>query len=129
MNKAGPNITLVLISSLAAFSLVVGGAFILCRGWTSLQEAKGFDRKQHRAFRSLRIGMERSEAFKRMVHIPIWTNHQFTLGQYEGNEKEYAKTNGIVAEVFYTWVNGVDWYYCVGFDRYGRLVVKGQGGT
>jgi hypothetical protein len=63
-----------------------------------------------------------------MNRAPLWTNSNFTLGQYEGNEKEYAKTNGVHAQLFYTWDNG-DLFYCLGFDTNGLLVVKGKGGT
>ena len=103
-------------------------AFGLWRGCVRLHELEGIDRKADRAFRSLRVGMTKAEVFGRMVVWPIWTNSQFTLGQYEGNEKEYAKTNGVNAEVFYTWDNG-DVFYCIGFDRNDRMVVKGRGGT
>ena len=64
-----------------------------------------------------------------MGTAPGLTNSEFTLGQYRGNEKEYAKTNGVEARVFYTWHNGIDWCYCIGFNVKGRLVVKGEGGT
>jgi hypothetical protein len=88
----------------------------------------GTDPKQNRNYNSLRMGMRRADVFARMGRPPLWTNNDFTLGQYEGNEKEYAETNGVHAQVFYTWDNG-DLFYCLGFDKNGLLVVKGKGGT
>jgi len=88
----------------------------------------GFDRKLDRAFKSVRNGMSEAEVFA-LMGAGARTNSEFTLGQSQGNEKEYAKTNGLKAHVFYTWHNGIDWSYCVGFDAGGRSVVKGQGGT
>ena len=88
----------------------------------------GVDPKQNRSFNSLRVGMRQTDVFASMNEAPHWTNSEFTLGQYYGNEKEYAKTNGVHAQVFYTWING-DLFYCVGFDTNGLLVVKGKGGT
>jgi hypothetical protein len=88
----------------------------------------GIDADQSRNFKSLRTGMRMADVFARMGRLPLWTNSEFTLGQYLGNEKEYAKTNGTRAQVFYTWGNG-DLFYCLGFDTNGLLVVKGKGGT
>ena len=109
-------LTLVLVVASLAFALAMG-----CR--------PGFDRKRDQGFKALRPGMLKDEVFARMGAAPVWTNSEFTLGQYQGNEKEYAKTNGTGAKVFYTWHNGIDWSYCVGFDAQSQLVVKGEGGT
>ena len=93
------------------------------------------DAKQNRSFNSLRLGMRQADVFERMgmpplstSSTPIWSNSNFTLTQYEGNEQAYAKTNGVQAQVFYTWNNG-DVLYCLGFGTNGLLVVKGKGGS
>ncbi len=108
-------------------ALVLLGLRSGCDRWS--QHSTGFNRNQDRQFKALRTGITDSEVFARMGAAPLWTNSEFTLGQYHGNENEYAKTNGVDARVFYTWVNGLDWFYCAGFDPRGRLVVKGEGGT
>ncbi len=117
------------VASICSFLLIATLFLGLWRGCGVLDESRGFDRTLHRAFKALRNGTPAAEVFGRMRDLPIWTNSQFTLGQYEGNEKEYTKTNGVNAIVFYTWANGIDWFYCVGFSQDGLLVVKGEGGT
>jgi hypothetical protein len=112
------------------FLLLVVLALLLlqaCRHqWDRLHD---FDRAMDDGFRSLKRGMVKAEVFRRMRKEPIATDDQFSLGQYLGNEREYAKTNGQDAVVFYTWFNGLKWFYCVGFDKREKMVLKGQGGT
>ena len=82
-----------------------------------------------RAFNKLEAGFMRADVLEKMGRAPNLTNTTFTLGQRNGYESEYAKTNGLKIALFYTWVNGIDHYYCVGFNDEDKLVVKGQGGT
>jgi len=93
-----------------------------------LDHLDGTDIKQDRSYNSLRNGMRKADVFASMGEPPIWTNSEFTLAQYQGNEKEYGRAKGVQAQVFYTWRNG-EWFYCVGFDTNGLVVVKGKGGT
>jgi hypothetical protein len=128
--KTTGRVALWIAASVLQVLLVVVLYFGLRSGCDHWVQAKtGFDRKQDRAFNSLRTGMSKADVIARMGSAPLWTNSEFTLGQYEGNEKEYARTNGRDAQVFYTWGNGIDWFYCVGFDGRDGLIVKGQGGT
>ncbi len=81
------------------------------------------------AFDLLRPGMTTNQVLVIMKQNPYSTNPEFTLGQVAGFEKEYeraARSNGVI---FYTWVTDIDMFYCVGFDKEGKLVVKGKGGT
>jgi hypothetical protein len=121
----------VLLSTVIAAQSLIAVAVVLGLRWGRScwsDRLSGIDRQQDRSFTALRSGMLKADVFARMRRPPLWTNSEFTLGQYQGNEREYAKTNGLHAQVFYTWDNG-DLFYCVGFDTNALLVVKGKGGT
>jgi len=119
-------------SKIVVTLLIVLTAAILTTMWCCrrmVDSATGFDRRINRAYQSLRNGMTKDEVFRRMGKPPVATNDHFLLGQYRGNEQEYAKTNGVNFSIFYLWDNGIDWVYCIGFDAQDKVVVKGQGGT
>jgi|694.fasta_scaffold59091_5 hypothetical protein len=56
---------------------------------------------------------------------PCDTNITYCLPQYF--EPDIGKASNQSARVFYLWRNGINWYYCIGFDGEDRLIVKGQG--
>lgn len=90
----------------------------------------GFDRAKHRYFTRLAYPCTRSE-IERRYGPPIRCGSECLLPQREGYEDEFAaaqKFNTNAGE-FCLWQNGMNIYYCVGFDSAGKFVGLVQGGS
>ena len=94
-----------------------------------VHEATRFDGKMHRSYKSLRVGMMKQDVFRRMGKPPLRTNTYSIIGYTSVNENECIKTNDAAGSIFYTWDNGIDWYYYVGFSTNGHMTAKRQGGS
>ncbi len=46
---------------------------------------------------------------------------------HPGFEESLAIAEGSKAIVFCLWTNGINWYYCIGFDEKNQLVTKAEG--
>ncbi|MCX6854424.1 MAG: hypothetical protein NTV80_05910 [Verrucomicrobia bacterium] len=51
----------------------------------------------------------------------------FNLPQRHGFEHLFDVAEKSSAVEYYQWINGMNWYYCIGFDASGAVVIKGQG--
>lgn len=78
-------------------------------------------------FDALEAGMTRAEVHSRLGE-PVREDIEFRLGQFEGNEKEYAKAARSKAAYYLFWTD-FDWTFAVGFDAQDRVVVTASGGT
>jgi len=88
-----------------------------------------FDRSAQRAFESLPMGITIDEASEHLGAKPIRDASQCCLPQRRAFEGEFERAEKSDAVHFYLFQNGVNWYYCLGFDADGRLVVTGQGAS
>ena len=52
---------------------------------------------------------------------------EFNLPQRHGFEDHFNAAERSSAVEYYQWINGMNWYYCVGFDSSGTVVIKGEG--
>lgn len=60
-----------------------------------------------------------------MVHRQ--TRAGFCLPQKHGFEEQFEAASRSSAVEYLLWINGMNWYYCIGFDAEGKVVVKGEG--
>jgi hypothetical protein len=109
-------------SVVQAIALTASLAVVGCGPQSRLM---GFNPAVQRQYDQLATGTMKGEVLAKLGQ-PDLTHPTFCLPQYEGFEKEFAKTNGITVSVFYRWHNG-NWFYCIGFDKEDKVVVKGQG--
>jgi|GEM_PF-1792478 len=86
-----------------------------------------FDRSTQLAFDTLPMGIKLDEAKKRLGSDSIREADLCCLPQRLGFEPEFERAVKSPASRFYLFRNGVNWYYCLGFDADGHLVVTGQG--
>lgn len=86
-----------------------------------------FERPTQRAFDSLPMGITLPDATSRLGLDPIRDAPECCLPQRQAFESEFKRAEESDAVHFYLYRNGINWYYCLGFDEDGRLVVTGQG--
>ena len=110
--------------SLAAIALVGFAVIELFLGPRSL--LAGFDRGMHARYEAVSEG----ESMKMVVEAlgePRAKGDEFNLPQRHGFEHLFDAAERSSAVEFYQWVNGMNWYYCIGFDSAGTVVIKGEG--
>jgi hypothetical protein len=86
----------------------------------------GFSLSRQIRFNSLEI-RDTEESVMEKLGMPIQRGTRFLLPQEKGFEKEFERAKNSKARFYYLWLNGINWYYCVGFDEAGRLAVKSEG--
>lgn len=86
-----------------------------------------FDVTVQNEFDSLPMGITLKDAQNRLRSSPIDQAKTCCLPQRNSFEAEFARAERSGAVKFYLFRNGINWYYCLGFDPDGRLVVTGQG--
>lgn len=87
----------------------------------------GFDRSVQHAFDRLVFGVSLDEAAAQLKSYPIRNSAECCLPQRHGFEAEFDRAERSTATIYYLFKNGTNWYYCLGFDSEGLLVVKTQG--
>jgi hypothetical protein len=85
-----------------------------------------FDRGLHSQFQNLENGVSKSEILS-LLGEPIKSDDDCCLPQQIGFEDEFARANKSKAVEYFLWRNGINWYYCIGFDENDELVVKLEG--
>ena len=110
----------------ALFALVLLGVGIneFLRGPRSI--FAGFDRSAQRDYEMVLIGMSRHEVLLSLGEPRTKTDF-FNLPQKKGFEHHFKEAEQAKGVIFYQWINGMNWYYCIGFDAEGKVVVKGEG--
>ena len=86
-----------------------------------------FDRGAQCTFDTLPMGITLDDATARLGSDPIRDAPDCCLPQRHAFESEFERAENSDAVHFYLYRNGINWYYCLGFDADGRLVVTGQG--
>lgn len=86
-----------------------------------------FDRSVQRAFDGLPMGITLDDASARLGSAPIRDASECCLPQRHSFESEFERAEDSNAVHFYLYKNGNNWYYSLGFDAHGALVVTGQG--
>ena len=73
------------------------------------------------------IGLSLDDAIERLGSVPVRDAEECCLPQLNGFEAEFERARNSDAVRFYLFRNGINWYYSLGFDADGRLVVTGEG--
>ena len=116
----------ILAAILAAVIVAVLGVFEALRGPRSM--FAGFDRSMQRHYESVSIGSNRRTAIEALGE-PQSKSEKFSLPQRQGFEKYFDAAERSAAVEYLLWINGMNWYYCIGFDASGAAVVKGEGNS
>ena len=111
--------------ALIALALFGYGAMEISRGPRSSILA-GFDRDMHSRFEKISVG-ESKQVVLNLLGEPRATSDKFNLPQKHGFEHLFDAAERSPAVEYYQWINGGNWYYCIGFDSTGVVVIKGEG--
>jgi hypothetical protein len=86
----------------------------------------GFDRKMQRHYEAIAMGSSERSAIEALGE-PQSKGVTFALPQRQGFEHYFDAAQRSTAVEYLLWINGMNWYYCIGFDGSGKAVVKGEG--
>ena len=86
----------------------------------------GFDRARHRTYEAISIGSSKGAALQGLGE-PLRQERTFCLPQRHGFEEQFEAAERSSAVEYALWHNGINWYYCIGFDSHGKVVIKGEG--
>ena len=86
----------------------------------------GFDRGMHANYEKISKG-ESKKSVVDAIGEPRAKTDEFNLPQRHGFEHHFEAAERSSAVEYYQWINGMNWYYCVGFDSSGAVVIKGEG--
>ena len=86
----------------------------------------GFDRGMHARYEGIPEGVGKSLVFAALGE-PSAKSDEFKLPQRQGFEHLFDAAEKTSAVEYYQWINGTNWFYCIGFDSNGIVVIKGDG--
>jgi len=113
----------ILLTAALVVSLVV---YEVLRGPRSM--FFGFDRCMQRHYEDIAIGSAKKTSIE--ILGSSWSKSDtFNLPQRHGFEQYFEAAERSTAVEYLLWVNGGNWYYCIGFDASGTAVVKGEGNS
>lgn len=110
--------------ALAAVALVGFGVIEIGRGSRSL--FTGFDRGMQAKYEKISMGDSQQTAVESLGK-PLAESDAFNLPQRHGFEHYFDAAEKSSAVKYFLWVNGTNWYYCIGFNSAGEVVIKGEG--
>ena len=103
---------------------MAGIPIVLVLGPALLNWAVGFDAEMQRSFREL----EYDQSLESAIHV-LGEHYEQTdyfsrsLGAYKSDFNSSIDQ----CDFFVTWKNGLNWYYCIGIDDHGNIVLKAEG--
>lgn len=113
------------VGLLLAFVVLAGFAVTeVLRGPRSF--IAGFDRGMHANYEKITSGETKSSVVDALGE-PRAKTDEFNLPQRHGFEDQFNAAARSSAVEYYQWINGTNWYYCIGFDSSGAMVIKGEG--
>lgn len=87
----------------------------------------GFDRDMQHQYEQLKPGESRDNVIA-VFGSPLRSKATFCLPSgHRGYEDSQARAMSSNAVTYDLWINGINWYYCVGFDEAGLLAFKAEG--
>src|SRR5262245_33326564 len=116
----------IVAATLAAAAVFILGVFEVRRGPRSV--FAGFDRRMQRHYEAISIGSSKRTAIEALGE-PRSKSKGFNLPQRQGFEHYFDAAERSTAVEYLLWSNGMNWYYCIGFDASGKAVVKGEGNS
>jgi len=72
---------------------------------------------------SIRIGTPKADVIAALGQ-PKRIEVKFCLPQQLGFERLFEDAERSASIEYYLWRNGINWYYCIGFDRSGTVTIK-----
>jgi hypothetical protein len=117
-------------SSTKFFAIIIGIALVCFAISVVLDGPRsslaGFKKSRHQDFTSLQVG-DSIQSVVQKLGPPLRSGDRFLLPQKQGFEEEFRKAELSESKTYSLWLNGSNWYYCIGFDADGKLVIKAEG--
>lgn len=85
----------------------------------------GFQSRHHANFEKLRSGDSIKQAI-RLLGKPI-AEYKYFPREIDYRENDFSADELKKCSYFLVWINGGNWFYCVGIDQNGRIVLKAGG--
>ncbi len=113
----------VMLAAAAQVGVAVIDIFVGPRGFLG-----GFDRGMQARYERISEG-ESKKLVVDSLGEPLAKSDEFNLPQRHGFEHFFDAAKKSPAVEYYLWVNGSNWFYSIGFDSTGRVVIKGEGNS
>jgi len=114
----------ILLLLVATFAIVVFLVSEVTRGSRSV--FANFDSGEQKTYNRIQIGTNKEDVIQ-LLGDPLSKSEIFSLPQRQGFEHFFEAAEQSSAVEYLLWINGMNWYYCIGFDDNGAVVVKGEG--
>ncbi len=108
---------------------LLGAAISLCImefGRGSKSFFAGFDRRMQTRYEQIPLGWRKNDVLEKLGP-PHTKSPIFCLPQKHGFERFFEAAEKSDSMEYLLWVNGMNWFYCMGFNALGNVVVKGEG--
>ncbi len=123
--KAQSKYIVIAIGSLLFVGIAIASYHLVKGGPKSV--ILGFDKNMQSRYEQFPIGTQRKEVIN-TLGSPLWSKDEFCLPSgHRGYEDSLALAKTSNAIKYDVWRNGVNWFYCIGFDEDGLLAVKAEG--
>ena len=87
----------------------------------------GFDKGIQEQYERIDFGTPREEVITKLGS-PLRSKETFCLPSgHKGYKESLTRANNSNAVSYDLWLNGMNWYYCIGGDESGLLVIKAEG--
>lgn len=113
-----------ILISFAASALVALAVMEVLRGPRSF--LAGYDRGMNARYEKISEGESKRSVFDALGE-PRAKSDEFDLPQKHGFEHLFDAAEESRAVEYFQWINGNNWFYCIGFDSDGNVVIKGAG--
>lgn len=80
----------------------------------------------HRNYASISEGMSKRNVVDALGE-PRAKDNQFNLEGMSSFEGFFDAAEDSSAVEYHQWANGMNWFYCIGFDARGNVVLMGEG--
>lgn len=88
----------------------------------------GFEPEKQKYYNSIEIGMPKSQVLD-ALGTQRSIEKRFALPQRKGFEESFKRAELSNSVEYYLWMNGTNWYYCIGFDENNNVSTKGEGNS
>ena len=123
--KSIPKYSLIVLAAVLLVAISFLAHYFFAGGLRS--RLAGFSHEMQSKFDQVNPGDLRNDVVS-SLGSPLRSQESFCLPSgHDGYEESLARAKSSNAVAYDLWVNGINWYYCIGFDGAGLVAFKAEG--